>query len=67
MDMTDSVIDTEMLRQSFGLGRGSEIHLPLGSQLTPAARELIAERGITVRFIDAQGRVYTGNPPQQPL
>jgi len=67
MDMTDSVIDTEMLRQSFGLGRGSEIHLPLGSQLTPAAIELIAERGITVRFIDALGRVYTGNPPQQPL
>ena len=46
------------LREAFSLGFGTEVHLPVGSRLTPAARGLLDERHITVRFVDGQGRVF---------
>jgi ethanolamine utilization cobalamin adenosyltransferase len=52
------MITEEKLRESFGLAQGSEIHLPLGCTLTPAALQLLAERQIRVRYIDEQGCLY---------
>lgn len=46
------------LREHFSLAPGTEIHLPAEGQLTPAARTLIGERRIGVKFIDAAGRTY---------
>lgn len=64
--MAPEVITAEMLSSAFALGEGSEIHLPYGSELTPAARQLLSERHIVVRYIDDQGGVFAG-PPDQPL
>lgn len=46
------------LREKFGLTHGSEIHLPAGSNLTPSAAQLLAERKIRIRYLDEEGRVY---------
>ncbi len=51
-------ITESWLRQEFGLGHGSEIHLPAHSRLTPSAAQLLAERKIRTRYIDDEGRVY---------
>ena len=64
--MSKEVITEEMLRQRFGLGRGSEIHLPMGCTLTPEARALIHERQIRIRFIDAQGRLFASPEEAEP-
>jgi len=53
-----SFITESWLRQEFGLGHGSEIHLPANSRLTPSAAQLLAERKIRTRYIDDEGRVY---------
>ncbi|HOT96108.1 MAG TPA: ethanolamine utilization cob(I)yrinic acid a,c-diamide adenosyltransferase EutT [bacterium] len=65
--MTRAVITEELLRTAFALAEGGEIHLPYGSELTPAARQLLSERHIVVRYIDNQGRVFAGAAPDQPL
>lgn len=53
-----SFITESWLRQEFGLGHGTEIHLPAHSKLTPSAAQLLAERKIRTRYIDDEGRVY---------
>jgi ethanolamine utilization cobalamin adenosyltransferase len=54
----DQDITETWLRERFGLGRGSEIRLPAGSRLTPAAQALLDERNIVVKYVDAAGRVF---------
>lgn len=53
-----SFITESWLRHEFGLGHGSEIHLPAHSRLTPSAAQLLAERKIRIRYLDKEGRVY---------
>jgi ethanolamine utilization cobalamin adenosyltransferase len=48
------------LKEHFGLGRGTEIRLPAGARLTPAAEGLLEERRISVKFIDEAGRIFLG-------
>lgn len=50
------------LRENFSLAAGTEIHLPAEGKLTPAARALLAEQHIRVRFVDAAGRVFAETP-----
>jgi ethanolamine utilization cobalamin adenosyltransferase len=54
----DADITENCLRERFGLGRGSEIRLPAGSRLTPAAQDLLDERNIVVKYVDVAGRVF---------
>jgi len=51
------------LRDHFGLGHGTEIHLPADSKLTSAARELLNERRIVVKYADEAGRVFLDERP----
>lgn len=53
------------LRERFGLGHGTEIRLPAGSRLTPSAEGLLAERHITVKYTDAEGRVFVDQAPDR--
>lgn len=46
------------LREHSSLAAGTEIHLPAERRLTPAARTLLDERQINVKFVDAAGRTY---------
>lgn len=59
-----SFITESWLRQEFGLGYGTEIHLPAHSKLTPSAAQLLAERKIRTRYIDEEGRVYLSEEGQ---
>ncbi|MDR2669927.1 MAG: ethanolamine utilization cob(I)yrinic acid a,c-diamide adenosyltransferase EutT [Desulfovibrio sp.] len=54
----DADITETWLRERFGLGRGSEIRLPAGSRLTPAAQALLDERNVVVKYVDFAGRVF---------
>jgi ethanolamine utilization cobalamin adenosyltransferase len=56
--MSEKFITETYLRDNFSLGWGTELHLPLESKLTPSASQLINERKIKVKFMDADGRVY---------
>ncbi|HSC75479.1 MAG TPA: ethanolamine utilization cob(I)yrinic acid a,c-diamide adenosyltransferase EutT [Pseudomonadales bacterium] len=46
------------LREHHGLSEGTELHLPADARLTPAARTLISERHLSLKFQDEQGRLY---------
>jgi ethanolamine utilization cobalamin adenosyltransferase len=50
------------LREHFGLGHGTEIRLPAEARLTPAARALLNERRIAVKYADEDGRVFVDMP-----
>ena len=52
------------LRERFGLGHGTEIHLPADSRLTPAARALLDERRIAVKYADEDGRIFVDETPE---
>ena len=54
------------LRERFGLGHGAEIRLPLDAKLTPAARALLGERRISVKYADEAGRVFRDATPDVP-
>ncbi|MDR0466958.1 MAG: ethanolamine utilization cob(I)yrinic acid a,c-diamide adenosyltransferase EutT, partial [Deltaproteobacteria bacterium] len=54
------------LRKRFSLGHGSEIRLPRDSKLTPAARTLLRERRILIKYADEDGRVFLDEPPDAP-
>lgn len=54
----DSYITETWLRERFGLGHGTEVHLPVGFRLTPAAQGLLDERRILVKYTDAEGQVF---------
>jgi len=51
------------LRERFSLGQGTEIHLPADSKLTSAARELLNERRIVVKYADEAGRIFLDKAP----
>ncbi|HNR69107.1 MAG TPA: ethanolamine utilization cob(I)yrinic acid a,c-diamide adenosyltransferase EutT [bacterium] len=51
-------ITENWLRENFGLGWGTEVHLPVDSRLTPAAHQLLEERKIVVKHVDSEGRVF---------
>ena len=55
---TSSYITEDWLQQNASLTVGGELHLPQGSRLTPAARDLLGERKIRIRYTDEVGRVY---------
>ena len=46
------------LRERFSLGHGTEIHLPADSRLTPAARGLLDDRKVIIKYTDESGRVF---------
>ena len=56
-------ITEDLLRKRFGLGHGTELHLPLDAKLTPAARALLHERRIQVKYADEAGRVFLDETP----
>ena len=53
-----SYITEDWLQSNASLTVGGELHLPQGSRLTPAARDLLGERKIRIRYTDEVGRVY---------
>ncbi len=46
------------LRERYGMADGTELHLPAGALLTPAASSLISDRHLKVRYIDETGKVF---------
>jgi ethanolamine utilization cobalamin adenosyltransferase len=62
--MAERFITESWLRQHYGLGSGTEVHLHTGDRLTPSAQQLLAERQIVVRRADEQGRSYLGDQDQ---
>ena len=53
-----SYITEDWLQRNASLAVGGELHLPADSRLTPAARDLLGERKIRIRYTDEVGRVY---------
>ena len=53
-----SYITEDWLQRNASLTVGGELHLPADSRLTPAARDLLGERKIRIRYTDEVGRVY---------
>ncbi|MCX7204832.1 MAG: ethanolamine utilization cob(I)yrinic acid a,c-diamide adenosyltransferase EutT [Proteobacteria bacterium] len=51
-------ITEDWLREHFGRATGTEIQLPANARLTPAARSLIEDRHLVVKFINADGSVF---------
>ncbi len=51
------------LRERFSLAHGTEIRLPAGSRLTPAARGLLDERHIEIKYTDEDGRMFLDGRP----
>ena len=50
------------LRERNTLADGTELHLPAGACLTPAAQSLISERHLRVKYVDASGQVFVNDP-----
>jgi ethanolamine utilization cobalamin adenosyltransferase len=51
-------ITESWLRDNFSLTPGTEVHLPASGRLTPAARAMLDERRIRVKYVDETGRAY---------
>lgn len=51
-------ITEDWLRANYSLSDGTEIRLPADCRLTPAARGLITDHHLIVKFHDEQGRLY---------
>ncbi len=60
-------ITEDILKERFGLGIGSEIHLKEGDRLTPAAQALLNERRIKIIYLDDRGNVSTDERKFHPL
>lgn len=56
--MKGPYITETQLRERFSLGHGTEIHLEVGSRLTPSAEGLLADRKISIKYLDEEGRVF---------
>lgn len=56
--MKGPYITETQLRTRFSLGHGTEIHLEVGSRLTPSAAGLLADRKISIKYLDEAGRVF---------
>lgn len=59
--MTTYITET-WLRERHTLADGTELHLPAGAALTPAAQSLIGERHLRVKYVDESGQVFVDNP-----
>lgn len=51
-------ITESWLRDHFSLTPGTEVHLPASGRLTPAARAMLDERQIRVKYVDEAGRTF---------
>lgn len=51
-------ITEDWLRSHSNLSAGTEIRLPAGARLTPAAQGLLTDRRISVKFVDEDGRLF---------
>ncbi|AZS51113.1 ethanolamine utilization cob(I)yrinic acid a,c-diamide adenosyltransferase EutT [Entomomonas moraniae] len=51
-------ITEDWLRANYSLSDGTEIHLPATCKLTPAARGLITDHHLVVKYYDEQGRLF---------
>jgi ethanolamine utilization cobalamin adenosyltransferase len=51
-------ITESWLAENASLTAGGEVHLPADSRLTPAARDLLGDRKIRIRYMDELGRVF---------
>lgn len=51
-------ITEDYLRANYSLSDGTEIHLPAACKLTPAARGLITDHHLIVKYYDEQGRLF---------
>ena len=58
-------ITEDWLQQNASLAAGGEVRLAQGSRLTPAARDLLNERRIRIRYADEAGRVFVDAPGAQ--
>ena len=55
-------ITESWLAQNASLVAGGEVRLPADCRLTPAARDLLKQRQIRIRYADEQGRVFIEAP-----
>lgn len=51
-------ITEDWLRANYSLSDGTEIHLPANCKLTPAARGLISDHYLVIKYYDEQGRLF---------
>ncbi|CAH0990443.1 hypothetical protein SIN8267_00535 [Sinobacterium norvegicum] len=51
-------ITPKYLHDHLSLSEGGEVRLPAGYLLTPAARQLLSDKAITIKWIDSDGKVY---------
>ncbi len=54
-------VTEDWLRANYSLSDGTEIHLPADCRLTPAARTLITDHHLIVKYVDEQGRLFVEN------
>lgn len=60
-------ITEDLLREQYSLGHGTEIHLPRGCRLTPAARGLLEDRKIVIKYVDEEGRTFVSSTGEETL
>lgn len=51
-------VTEDWLRANYSLSDGTEIHLPADCRLTPAARTLISDHHLVIKYLDEQGRLF---------
>lgn len=54
-------VTEDWLRANYSLSDGTEIHLPADCRLTPAARTLISDHHLVIKYLDEQGRLFVEN------
>ncbi|MFD1261167.1 ethanolamine utilization cob(I)yrinic acid a,c-diamide adenosyltransferase EutT [Entomomonas asaccharolytica] len=59
-------ITEDWLRANYSLSDGTEIRLPADCKLTPAARGLITDHHLVVKFHDEQGRLFVESIEDRP-
>lgn len=60
-------ITEDWLRANYSLSDGTEIRLPANCKLTPAARGLITDHHLIVKFHDEQGRLFVESTENNPV
>ena len=58
-------VTEDWLRTNYSLSDGTEIHLPADCRLTPAARTLISDHHLVIKYLDDQGRLFVENEEDQ--
>jgi len=58
-------VTEDWLRANYSLSDGTEIHLPADCRLTPAARTLISDHHLVIKYLDEQGRLFVEKPDEQ--